>query len=162
MGPSPHFGGNPDEGIHQPSYSRTVANRHRLWRRALALRFADPKVWMSLRYMPRWPPAAIKSSESTLPLCRGCQRVARGANGAADEAEAVGWKRKPIRAGGEVDCRPPITPLATLGPPRRRREGCGHDGQRKSVAHIPTAPTTATDRLPCSVISGDRDGRVSN
>ncbi len=100
MGPSPHFGGNPDEGIHQPSYSRTVANRHRLWRRALALRFADPKVWMSLRYMPRWPPAAIKSSESTLPLCRGCQRVARGANGAADEAEAVGWKRKPIRAGG--------------------------------------------------------------
>jgi putative transposase len=30
---------------------------------------------------------------------------------------------------------------------RRRRKGCGHDGQRKSVADMPTAPTTAAAEI---------------
>src|SRR5215467_13360792 len=42
----------------------------------------------------------------------------------------------------------------------RRRPGCGHDGQRKSVAHMPTAATTAADSSSCCMISGDRNGRV--
>jgi Integrase core domain len=34
------------------------------------------------------------------------------------------------------------TPIAVCWP--ARRAGCGHDGQRKSVANMPTAATTAT------------------
>jgi hypothetical protein len=60
--------------------------------------------------------------------------------------------------------QPPPSPGAQLSHPdgglaqRRPRADCGHDGQRKSVAHMPTAPTTAADRFTCSVISGDRNG----
>jgi hypothetical protein len=45
---------------------------------------------------------------------------------------------------------------------RARRPGCGHDGQRKSVAHMPTAAKTAADSISSCMISGDRNGRVSN
>jgi hypothetical protein len=40
--------------------------------------------------------------------------------------------------------------------------GCGHDGQRKSFAHMPTAATTAADGTHRSMISGGRSSRVSN
>ena len=40
--------------------------------------------------------------------------------------------------------------------------GGGHDGQRKSDAHMPTAETTAADSISCRMISGDRNGSVSN
>jgi len=46
---------------------------------------------------------------------------------------------------------------------RDRRRGCGHDGQRKSVAHIPTAATTpAADRTRRSMIPDDRSGPISS
>ena len=45
---------------------------------------------------------------------------------------------------------------------RAQQHGCGHGGQRKSFAHMPTAATTAADGTHRSMISGGRSSRVSN
>src|SRR5262245_48081228 len=39
---------------------------------------------------------------------------------------------------------------------------CGHDGQRKSVAHMPTAAKATADSSSRCMMSGYRKGRVSN
>lgn len=44
---------------------------------------------------------------------------------------------------------------------RPDRRGCGHDGQRERVAHMPT-DAKAADRSIGSIISEDRSGRISN
>ena len=44
-----------------------------------------------------------------------------------------------------------------------RREGCEHDGQRKSVAHMPTAATTTANlRYGRMIEARDGDGQDSN